>query len=98
MEDVKDITNATSITGDDEVQRNEKEISSETEETSIDGEEKAISGSQVKEAHDAVQSGDDPNIVNWDGPEDPDMALNWPVTKKWTMTILLSTLTLLTYV
>jgi hypothetical protein len=37
-------------------------------------------------------------IIDWDGPDDPEMALNWPVKKKWVTVILLSTLTLLTYV
>ncbi|KAK9319970.1 major facilitator superfamily domain-containing protein [Lipomyces orientalis] len=35
-------------------------------------------------------------IVDWDGPDDPEMALNWPLRKKWITVILLSTLTLLT--
>ncbi|KAK9234753.1 major facilitator superfamily domain-containing protein [Lipomyces kononenkoae] len=38
----------------------------------------------------------DPIIVDWDGPDDPAMALNWPLKKKWTTIVLLSTLTLLT--
>jgi hypothetical protein len=70
----------------------EKELSSEG--TSID-EEKAIPATASKE--DAIQDEDDPNIIRWDGPNDPEMALNWPSRKKWIMTILLSTLTLLTY-
>ncbi|KUJ13724.1 MFS general substrate transporter [Mollisia scopiformis] len=36
------------------------------------------------------------NIVTWNGPNDPDMALNWPARKKWTTILLLATLTLLT--
>lgn len=62
--------------------------------TSID-EEKAIPVSVSK--LDGASDDDDPNVVDWDGPEDPDMAMNWPSRKKWTMTFLLSTLTLLTY-
>jgi hypothetical protein len=40
----------------------------------------------------------DLNIVDWDGEDDPEKALNWPSRKKWTYIILLSTLTLLTCV
>lgn len=38
----------------------------------------------------------DPNIVDWDGEDDPEKPLNWPSRKKWTYIILLSALTLLT--
>jgi len=65
-----------------------------SEGTSID-EEKAIPVSISK--LDGTTYDDDPNVVDWDGPNDPDMAMNWPPRKKWTMTFLLSTLTLLTY-
>lgn len=58
------------------IQKTEKELSPET--TSID-EEKAVPVSVVK---DTSQVNDDPNIVGWDGPDDPDMALNWPARKK----------------
>jgi len=29
----------------------------------------------------------DPNLVDWDGPDDPENPMNWPVSKKWTVTI-----------
>ena len=29
----------------------------------------------------------DPNIVDWDGPDDPRNPMNWTVTKKWVVTI-----------
>lgn len=48
--------------------------------------------------HQRFEKNEDSNIVNWDGPEDPGMARNWPARKKWTTILILSTLTLLTYV
>lgn len=39
----------------------------------------------------------DPNIVDWDGPDDPEMPLNWSTKKKWTNGALLSAMTFLTY-
>ncbi|KAM5350934.1 hypothetical protein ACJ41O_003657 [Fusarium nematophilum] len=36
------------------------------------------------------------NLVDWDGPDDPEMPLNWPSSKKWINTMAVSTLTLLT--
>lgn len=74
-------------------QKSEKEL---FEEVSSSDEEKAIPKADTKQA--SIHDDDDPNIVNWHGPADPDMALNWPARKKWIMTLLLSSLTLLTYV
>jgi hypothetical protein len=39
----------------------------------------------------------DPNIVDWDGPDDPNMALNWSKKKKWGTVTMLSALTFVTY-
>lgn len=38
----------------------------------------------------------DPNVVDWDGPEDPQNPQNWPAKKKWTNVAVLSFMTLLT--
>lgn len=46
----------------------------------------------------SVQFESDPNVVDWDGDGDPEKALNWPTRKKYTYIILLSTLTLLSFV
>ncbi|KAK9365636.1 major facilitator superfamily domain-containing protein [Lipomyces kononenkoae] len=56
-------------------------------------EEKIVSG--VNEVQ-LSPLGKDVIIIDWDGPDDPAMALNWPLKKKWITIVLLSTLTLLT--
>jgi hypothetical protein len=38
----------------------------------------------------------DPNIVDWEGPDDPEKPMNWSVAKKWSNIAILSFLTLLT--
>lgn len=38
----------------------------------------------------------DANLVDWEGPEDPDKPLNWTKKKKWTNMMLIAALTLLT--
>ncbi|RMD43858.1 hypothetical protein DV735_g1188, partial [Chaetothyriales sp. CBS 134920] len=38
----------------------------------------------------------DPNIVDWDGPDDPRRPVNWPRARKWTVLSVVSTITLLT--
>lgn len=40
----------------------------------------------------------DPNVVNWDGPDDPENPLNWPARQKWTNIGLLAIITTLTFV
>ncbi|KAF2222840.1 major facilitator superfamily domain-containing protein [Elsinoe ampelina] len=39
------------------------------------------------------QAEDDPDVVTWDGDDDPANPLNWPRKKKWTATILVSSFT-----
>ena len=51
--------------------------------------EKVIGTTTVEELH-------DPNIVDWDGPDDPENPLNWSAGKKWANIAVLSALTLLT--
>ena len=40
----------------------------------------------------------DPNIVDWDGPDDPQNPKNWPDSKKWLNVAVLSLLTIITCV
>ena len=40
----------------------------------------------------------DPNVVNWDGPDDEENPLNWTNRKKWTNVAMLAAITTLTYV
>ncbi|KAF2011784.1 MFS general substrate transporter [Aaosphaeria arxii CBS 175.79] len=39
---------------------------------------------------------ENPNIVFWDGPDDPQNPLNWPFTKKWGTVLIVSAITFLT--
>ncbi|KAF2176420.1 MFS general substrate transporter [Zopfia rhizophila CBS 207.26] len=49
------------------------------------------------EEHGEEQSEEsDPNIVWWDGPNDPQNPMNWPFIKKWGTVILVSAITFLT--
>ncbi|KAM5367738.1 hypothetical protein ACJA88_011354 [Fusarium oxysporum] len=43
-----------------------------------------------------VAQPEDPNAVDWDGPDDPNNPMNWPARKKWTCIGALSVMTLLT--
>lgn len=38
----------------------------------------------------------DPNIVTWDGPDDPMNPMNWTMKKKWSNIAVLSILTIIT--
>ena len=39
----------------------------------------------------------DPNVVDWDGPDDPANPLNWSKKVKWSLIALLSSMTFITY-
>jgi MFS family permease len=43
------------------------------------------------------KSSQDPNIINWDGPDDPMNPLNWPTKQKFIIVATISFVTLLTY-
>jgi hypothetical protein len=52
------------------------------------------------EKHDTEQVVDgprDPNIVDWDGPDDPENPLNWTKKRKVSATVSIALITLLTY-
>lgn len=46
-----------------------------------------------KDAGSKTQDGD---IVDWDGPDDPENPMNWSNNKKWLNVVLISALTLVT--
>ena len=39
------------------------------------------------------QGPEDPNLVGWDGPNDPENPMNWPRSKKWLVTSFFSFMT-----
>ena len=43
-----------------------------------------------------LSNGEDPDIVDWDGPNDPELPINWPQLRKWRNVLLVATLTFLT--
>lgn len=52
------------------------------------------SGNQEKAVVEETEQ--DPNIVDWDGPDDPENPMNWPEKKKWLNVAVLSILTIIT--
>lgn len=60
--------------------------------------EKALSpvSSSVDGDADEDLARQDPNIVDFDGPDDPQHPMNWGFTKKWGMVLLISAITFLT--
>lgn len=50
--------------------------------------------SSVDEPHEHIEH--NPNIVDFDGPDDPENPLNWSYKKKWGMIVLVSAITFLT--
>lgn len=60
--------------------------------------EKVYSRHEDKDVAVAVVPTIDPNVVNWDGPDDPENPLNWPTRRKWINIFLLAIITTLTFV
>ncbi|RSL53511.1 putative beta-glucosidase K [Fusarium duplospermum] len=54
----------------------------------------AATSTEKEEQSGSSQS--DTSPIDWDGPDDPEMPLNWPKSKRWINTMAVSTLTLLT--
>ena len=48
--------------------------------------------------HTSPESVKDPNVIDWDGPLDPQNPLNWPLSKKVVNITILSLITFLSYV
>src|SRR5262245_58056722 len=59
--------------------------------------EKVERGS-ISSGEDVIEetSEDDPNIVFWDGPDDPQNPMNWSAQRKWGTVVLVSAVTFLT--
>lgn len=49
-----------------------------------------------EEKRPVTEDEDDPNIVSWDGPDDPQNPKNWRDSKKWFNIAVLSILTIIT--
>ncbi|KAI9164004.1 Efflux pump radE [Paramyrothecium foliicola] len=56
------------------------------------GQDEEAGKSAVKEE---INHNDDPNVVDWDGPDDPNKPINWPPRKKWANILTISVLSLL---
>lgn len=67
-------------------------------ETRIVDEEKGDNDTGLSPPHSATSDEVDADVVDWDGPDDPENPLNWPKKKKWSMLGTLSVMTILMYV
>jgi len=48
---------------------------------------------KVEESKNKEQEAKDPNLIEWNGPDDPENPLNWPNGKKWRVTMALAFMT-----
>lgn len=72
---------------------NDKEVKTATLEKDVEKGTSPALGPTIVEDGKAEQ---DPDIVDFDGPNDPQNPLNWGFTKKWGMVLLISAITFLT--
>lgn len=73
---------------------NEKDIKTVAVEKDVEKAVTPASSSIGADADDVPEQ--DPNIVDFDGPDDPQNPMNWGFTKKWGMVLLISAITFLT--
>lgn len=68
-----------------------------TEKTPFQDIERDAVGTTVSEKQETETTIRDPDIVDWEGPDDPENPMNWPLKKKVVATATISLITLLTY-
>ncbi|KAJ4982618.1 major facilitator superfamily transporter [Stagonosporopsis vannaccii] len=73
---------------------NEKDVKTATLETDIEKGISPVPRPTDGEGDEKVEH--DPNIVDFDGPDDPQNPMNWRSTRKWGMILLISAITFLT--
>lgn len=74
---------------DDRFGKEETENNTSDDETEKDLEKGDAEGEKKK--HEEPPR--DPNLIVWDGPNDPENPMNWPASKKWIVTITLGLMT-----
>ena len=61
--------------------------------TSDEGTEKDLEKGDAEGEKKKQESAKDPNLIVWDGPNDPENPMNWPASKKWIVTIAFGVMT-----
>lgn len=74
---------------DDRFGNDEMANTTSDEENEKDLEKGDVEGGQKKRK----EPPKDPNLIVWDGPNDPENPMNWPVSKKWIVTLSLGFMT-----
>ncbi|KAE8349989.1 major facilitator superfamily domain-containing protein [Aspergillus coremiiformis] len=65
-----------------------------THNTDLEMLERSMSTPHSRQGHQGKAPAKDPNLVEWDGPDDPENPQNMPKWKKWVLTMTLSSLTM----
>jgi hypothetical protein len=58
--------------------------------------EKGAEAGTIHSTHELDETRSDPNVVDFDGPDDMENPMNWKASKKWGMVMLVSAITFLT--
>lgn len=97
-EDVKESTVDEKASNNNQLEDNVHSSKTSTRDLAHHDEEKALPSSDQtgKDTTAVIDTEHDPNVVDWDGDDDPDNPYNWSKKKKWMNIGILSALTLLT--
>ncbi|KIN05524.1 hypothetical protein OIDMADRAFT_38051 [Oidiodendron maius Zn] len=74
-----------------DISENLEESSNFHGDTDHESNENNLTDKDLEKATDAPAK--DPNLIEWDGPDDPDNPMNWGRTKKWIVTVMLGLMT-----
>ncbi|KAL0256281.1 hypothetical protein SLS55_008674 [Diplodia seriata] len=61
----------------------------------LENQSEASAATSINDPDDERQPAPDPNVVDWDGPDDPENPMNWPKAKKWGAVAIVSLITFL---
>lgn len=94
-QDVSDVDNA--LRQRQQQQQDQKQNQNE-DSTTKDIEHGLVTAENFNELDEKELEPRDPDLVDWEGPDDPENPMNWPRGRKLLITITISFITLLTYV
>lgn len=55
--------------------------------------EKGGADAEIPQQSEEQEKAKDPNLIEWDGPNDPENPMNWPMSKKWRVTVAMGLMT-----
>lgn len=78
---------------DDTFDGNEVIEGSSSEDTDVEKGDQTSDEEKAEQLKRKESKQKDPNLIEWDGPNDPESPMNWPTSKKWRVTLAMGMMT-----